>query len=34
MHVVLLNDDFKDLGKGWVQWQKDGELLISYSLLS
>ena len=34
IHMVLLDNDLKDLGKGWVRWQKDGQLLISYSLLS
>jgi len=34
MRVELLSDDFKSLGKGWIQWQENGKLLIKYSLLS
>ncbi len=34
MRVELLNDNFKSLGKGWIKWQGEGELLIKYSLLS
>jgi hypothetical protein len=34
MYVELLTDDFKKVGKGWIQWRKDGKLLITYSLLS
>jgi len=34
MHVALLNDDFRTVGKGWVRWRKNGRLLITYSLLS
>ncbi len=34
MYVALLGNDYKEIGKGWIQWQKDGELQIRYSLLS
>ena len=34
MYVKLLNDGYKEVGKGWVKWQKDGKLLIRYKLLS
>lgn len=34
MMVRLVNDDYKTVGKGWIQWRKEGYLLISYSLLS
>ncbi|MEM1259364.1 MAG: hypothetical protein AAGH81_12595, partial [Bacteroidota bacterium] len=32
--VVLLDSDQTKKGEGWIQWKKDGQLLISYSLLS
>ncbi|KAA3661344.1 MAG: hypothetical protein DWQ10_04710 [Calditrichaeota bacterium] len=32
--VALLDDKLKSAGTGWIMWQKDGELLIAYSLLS
>ena len=34
MYVLLLNDDFKTVGKGWIKWNNNGNLLITYSLLS
>lgn len=34
MQVELLNGDFQKTGQGWIQWKKDGQLLITYSLLS
>ena len=34
MYVELWNDDYTKSGNGWIQWQKDGKLMISYSLLS
>lgn len=34
MQVELLDDNFKSHGKGWIKWQENGELLITYSLLS
>lgn len=34
MQVELLNSDFRKTGQGWIQWKKDGQLLITYSLLS
>lgn len=34
MQVELLDSDFKTVGKGWVKWQANGELLVSYNLLS
>lgn len=34
LHVELLNDSFKSQGKGWIKWQENGNLLITYSLLS
>ena len=34
MFVELWNNDFKPVGNGWILWQKDGKLLIRYSLLS
>ena len=34
MHVQLLDDSFKVIGKGWIKWNIDGKLLINYSLLS
>jgi len=34
MYVVLLSNGRKDMGKGWIQWRKQGQLLIRYSLFS
>ncbi|WP_158858866.1 hypothetical protein [Lunatibacter salilacus] len=34
MYVTLLNDNFEPVGKGWVKWKENGELLISYSFFS
>lgn len=34
MYVSLLNDDFNTVGDGWIKWIENGNLLISYSLLS
>lgn len=34
MFVELQNDNFQSVDKGWIQWKKDGKLLITYSLLS
>jgi len=34
IQVELLDDNFKSHGKGWIKWQENGKLLISYSLLS
>ncbi|MEZ5059139.1 MAG: phage holin family protein [Saprospiraceae bacterium] len=32
--VILLNNNFKKNGDGWIRWRKDGKLMIKYSLLS
>jgi hypothetical protein len=32
--VHLLNQDFNKVGKGWIKWYSDEQLLIKYSLLS
>lgn len=34
MYVELQNDDFKTVGSGWIRWHTDGELLITYNILS
>lgn len=34
MQVELWNDNFDKVGKGWIQWRRNGKLLITYSLLS
>jgi hypothetical protein len=34
MKVVLMGADYSKKGEGWIQWQKEGKLLISYALLS
>jgi hypothetical protein len=34
LQVLLLDDDFKTVGNGWIQWRKDNKLIIAYSLLS
>lgn len=33
-HVLLLDDNFEKRGSGWIQWKRDGKLLIQYNLLS
>jgi hypothetical protein len=32
--VQLQDDDFQDVGEGWVRWRDENGLLIRYSLLS
>lgn len=32
--VKLMDDDFSEKGVGWIKWKEEGQLLISYSLLS
>ncbi|MBX2990373.1 MAG: hypothetical protein KF749_04295 [Bacteroidetes bacterium] len=34
MEVELLDENFQPQGKGWIQWQENGKILITYSLLS
>ncbi|GHC64573.1 hypothetical protein [Ulvibacter litoralis] len=34
MEVLLLDSDFKKVGKGWIQWKTEGNLKIKYNLLS
>lgn len=34
MQVLLMDNEFKKTGKGWIQWKKDGKLLVLYNLLS
>ncbi len=34
MQVELLDDSFNSHGQGWIKWQENGELLITYSLFS
>ncbi len=34
MYVILVDDNLKEQGKGWVRWKMDNVLLITYSLLS
>ncbi len=34
MMVRLVDDDYKIVGEGWIQWKKENNLLIKYSLLS
>jgi hypothetical protein len=34
VYVELLNNDFKPNGRGWIRWNKDGYLIVKYSLLS
>lgn len=33
-NVLLLDSDFKKVGKGWIRWQQCGQLLVKYNLLS
>lgn len=32
--VLLLDSNHTKKGEGWIRWKKDGQLLVSYSLLS
>lgn len=32
--VLLLNGDFQKVGIGWIQWKRNGKLLIRFNLLS
>ncbi len=34
MKVNLMDEDFKEVGEGWIRWRDGAELLISYNLLS
>ena len=34
IYVELLNNEFNPNGRGWIRWNKDGYLIIRYSLLS
>ena len=34
MEVHLVNDAYEDVGKGWIKWHADGQLLITYNLFS
>jgi hypothetical protein len=34
VYVELLDNNFKPNGRGWIRWNKDGVLLVTYSLLS
>ena len=34
IEVKLLDKDFKEKGSGWIKWQEDEELLITWSLFS
>lgn len=34
MMVRLVDDDYKTVGKGWIQWKKGDSLIIKYSLFS
>ncbi|SHM36407.1 hypothetical protein SAMN04488057_101215 [Cyclobacterium lianum] len=32
--VVLLNQDFQEVGRGWIRWREEDHLLIRFNLLS
>lgn len=32
--ALLLDENFKKVGKGWIRWRECGKLLVNYSLLS
>ena len=34
MEVELIDEDYNFLAKGWIKWQENGKLLITYYLLS
>jgi hypothetical protein len=32
IQVVLKDQNYREVGKGWIRWQKNGELMIKYGL--
>ncbi len=34
IQVLLLDENFKTVGKGWIQWKRNGQLLVAFNLLS
>lgn len=34
LNVTLLDKDFKPLGNGWIRWEKENQMLVTYSLFS
>lgn len=32
VQLILKDKNFREVGKGWIRWQKDGELLIKFKL--
>jgi hypothetical protein len=34
MYVLLVDQDFNKTGKGWIQWKRDGKLMVRFNLLS
>jgi hypothetical protein len=34
IQVEVLDDNLKSVGKGWIRWRKNGEIIITYSPLS
>ena len=34
MEVILMDSGYNKTGKGWIQWTRDGKLLVLYNLLS
>ncbi len=34
MEVELVDSDYNKKGKGWIQWKRNGKLLINYNFLN
>ncbi|MDN3690645.1 hypothetical protein [Cyclobacterium jeungdonense] len=34
LKVTLLDKDFKPLGSGWIRWEKENQILVTFSLFS
>ncbi|WP_162418683.1 hypothetical protein [Cyclobacterium roseum] len=34
LNVTLLDQDFNPLGNGWIRWEKENQIQVTYSLFS
>lgn len=34
LNVVVSDQNYQSVGRGWIRWRKDGELMLKYNLLS
>ncbi len=32
VYTALENNEYQNVGKGWIRWKKDNKLLITYTL--